>query len=120
MTENGSFVVREVDVSGRRGLVEVEGHLDVLSAPQLKSRLLGLVDEGVSVLVVDLTPAEGLDSSGVAVLASVQQRLERNGGALGVVMADAHLAERFERAGVDRLFAIARSRDAVFERLEAG
>src|SRR6476619_5088079 len=113
MTKNGSFVVREVDVSGRRCLVEVEGHLDVLSAPKLKSRLLAFVDEGVAVLVVDLSPTDGLDSSVVAVLASVQRHLERNGGARGVVMADAHLAERLEQAGVDRLFAIARSRDAV-------
>lgn len=118
MAGEGSFVMREVKVNGRRGLVEIEGHLDVSSAPQLKSRLIKIVDEGISLLVVDLAPTSAMDSSGVAVLASVQQRLERNGGALGVVMGDPHLAERLERAGVDRLFVIARSRDAAFERLE--
>jgi|tagenome__1003787_1003787.scaffolds.fasta_scaffold20808880_3 anti-sigma B factor antagonist len=119
MTEEGLFVMREVEVAGHRGLVEIEGHLDVGSAPELKSRLIEIVDQGVSLLVVDLTPTAFLDSSGVAVLASVQQRLERGGGALGVVMGDAHLAERFVRAGVDRLFVVAGSTDAAFERLEA-
>jgi anti-sigma B factor antagonist len=113
------FAMRTVGEDDRRGCcVEVAGHLDVASAARLKSELLGLLDGGVSQLVVDLSATRSLDSSGVAVLVSVHQRLTRDAGALAVVMADDHIAERFERAGVDRLLTVAPSRDAAFAELE--
>jgi anti-sigma B factor antagonist len=112
MTEDWSFATHPLDVAGRRGCcVEVEGHLDVDSAPRLKAQLLDLLDDGVSHLLVDLRPTASIDSSGLAALVSVHRRLQDGWGVLAVVVADTHIADRFERAGIDRLLTLAPSRE---------
>lgn len=110
--------VREVSRNDHSGVVAVEGTLDVSTAPALKARLLALCDEGVSRLVVDLSPTSTIDSSGVTVLVAIYQHLQRRGaGAMAVVVGDEHTAQRFETAGIDRLLPIARTREEALRRL---
>jgi anti-sigma B factor antagonist len=119
MTQDQPFATRPVELGGRRVCcVEVVGDLDLGSAPGLKAHLLGLIDEGASWLVVELIGATSIDSSGLAALVAVHRRLTRGGGALALVIADDHIADRFERAGIDRLLTLAPSREAALDLLE--
>jgi anti-sigma B factor antagonist len=92
-------------------LVVVTGALDLSTAPLLKAELLALLEAGVRRLVIELPKSSEIDSSGLAVLVGIRKRLDRLGGALVVVIDDAHIAYRFAAVGLDRFLTIAHSRE---------
>lgn len=59
-------------------MVQVEGELDMSTAPQLERELEGALSES-GPLLVDLGSCEFIDSTGIALIVRVWQQLERNG-----------------------------------------
>lgn len=68
-------------------LVPVQGNLDVVTAPPLKSHLLELVDGGCKRIVLDMERADFIDSSGMAALLTVVRAARARGGSLTLVNA---------------------------------
>ena len=66
-------------------MVEVPGDLDMSTTPQLRDRLLELVQGGAQVVGVDLTEVGFLDSSGLGALVVAYKELRERDGWLGVV-----------------------------------
>jgi anti-sigma B factor antagonist len=66
-----------IEVSGSAPAVRVvaDGEIDSTSAPVLRERLSGLLDDGVTDLTVDLTSVSFLDSAGLCVLAATYRRM---------------------------------------------
>jgi anti-sigma B factor antagonist len=93
-------------VDGPRAVVTPSGELDVATAPELRSYLHKLVDDGASTLVVDLTDVAFLDSTTLGVLISVHKRLVESGGAVDLVVPHARLLRIFQITGLDRVFTI--------------
>lgn len=87
-------------------LVKVERDLDVYTAPFMRNVLVDLVKQGRSFLVVDLTTAELLDSTGVGVLVGVLKRVRAQGGALALVVQSERLLKGFRVTGLIRVFSI--------------
>ena len=69
---------------GQRGpvIVTLSGELDIMSAPDLRERLLSLLRPGASRLVIDLSAVRYADASGLTVLVGSQRRAVLLGGAL--------------------------------------
>src|SRR2546430_13245260 len=67
-------------VAGHR-VLEVGGEIDVYTAPQLRERLIALVEAGDRQLIVDLAPVEVLDSTGLGGLVGALRRVRGVGGA---------------------------------------
>ena len=63
-------------------VVRLSGELNLYNAPQLKSHLHGMADEGKSRIVLNLEELEHIDSSGIGVLISAMTRLKKDGGQL--------------------------------------
>lgn len=59
-------------------MIELEGRLDTISAPQLEAELKKSVT-GISVLVFDFEKLEYLSSAGLRVLLSAQKVMNRQG-----------------------------------------
>jgi anti-sigma B factor antagonist len=98
-------------VAGHR-VLEVSGEIDVYTAPQLRERLIALVEDGARQVVVDLSRVEFLDSTGLGVLVGALKRLRGVNGDLALVCAQERLLKIFRITGLDRVFTIRDSVDA--------
>jgi anti-sigma B factor antagonist len=92
-------------VAGHR-VLDVGGEIDVYTAPQLRERLIGLVEDGARRVVVDLGRVEFLDSTGLGVLVGALKRLRGAGGDLTLVCAQERLLKIFRITGLDRVFTL--------------
>jgi anti-sigma B factor antagonist len=89
-----------------RTVLEVGGEIDVYTAPALRERIVALVDGGTTMLIVDLTHVEFLDSTGLGVLVGALKRLRSVGGEFSVVCDQERLLKIFRITGLDRVFTI--------------
>jgi anti-sigma B factor antagonist len=92
-------------VAGRR-VLDVGGEIDVYTAPQLRERLVALVEDGARQVVVDLSRVEFLDSTGLGVLVGALKRLRSVDGDLSLVCPRERLLKIFRITGLDGVFTI--------------
>ena len=92
-------------------VIEVEGQVDLYSAPDLKERALNVVDRGNTRVIIDLSKVSFMDSTGLGVLIGMLKRLRETNGSLALVVTDYDIERLFELTGLDGTFAIFRSRD---------
>lgn len=86
-------------------VVDIDGEVDALTAPALRSALDELlVDPDDTVLVVDLTRVTFLASSGLAVLIAAAQSAAERKLRLQLVVGTRAVRRPLEITGVDRLF----------------
>ena len=105
-----------VDVSQRGdwSIVEVGGEIDVATAPRLREQLIALVSNQHYRIVVDLSFVDFIDSTGLGVLISGLKRVRTNGGEFALVCNESRIMKVFEITGLDAVFAIHETLDAVF------
>lgn len=96
----------EVRRVGDRTVVGVSGDLDVLTAPRLRDRLGQIIDDGRTSILVDLTPCEFIDSSGLSALVTAFKRVRAEGGALGLVCPPGNVRRLIEVVALDQVFEI--------------
>ena len=89
----------ESKVTGDAASVVVRGEVDMATAPQLREELTGLVDSGVTRLVLDCRELQFLDSSGIGVLIAVHKLLDQ-AGSLVLEAPPAHVRKVLELTGV--------------------
>ena len=95
-------------------VVSVAGEIDVYTAPQLREKLIDLVDAGDHRIVVDMREVEFLDSTGLGVLVGTLKRVNSAHGSLSLVCAQERILKIFRITGLERVFTIAASvEDAV-------
>ena len=92
--------------SGGRTVLTVEGDLDVLTAPQLRDRLLAITDRGREQIVVDLRSTEFVDSSGLSALVTGLKRARAGGGDLVLVCPPGNIRRLIEIAALDRVLVL--------------
>jgi anti-sigma B factor antagonist len=94
--------------TGPHAVVTVRGELDAHTAPMLKERLLGLVDEGIDRMVVDLREVTFIESVGLGTLVAARKRLRQSDKSLCLVIAGEQsvLRRTFEITGLDKVFPI--------------
>lgn len=76
------------------------GELDLAAAPQLRRVIGGLMGSGARHMVVDLSDASFVDSSGMGALLWADHRLHAAGGELTAVNPQPNVARAFELAGL--------------------
>jgi anti-anti-sigma factor len=76
------------------------------SLPELRSKMRGIVEEGVRELVVDLTDVQMVDSSGIGLLISAYNSLRKVGGRLAVIHASAEILELFQTMRMHQHFSV--------------
>ena len=88
-------------------VVTVHGSLDGDTAPELRDRLVDLIEgQGNRQLVLELRETTSIDRAGVAVLVDALKRLQRNAGSLVLSGPGPELVKALAAAGVDKAFAI--------------
>lgn len=85
-------------------LLTLDGRLDAVTAPDLRARLKGLVDDGYIELLVDLAGVPFIDSSGLSALVSGLKAARQAGGTLRLAGLDEQTRTAFRLTMLDRVF----------------
>ena len=83
-------------------VVAVHGEIDVATSPTLRERLIDLVSNGATRMVLDLEAVDFVDSTGLGTIVSVLKRARTHGGDLRLVCTEARIRRLFEITGLDK------------------
>lgn len=110
--------IADYALDGRTHVIEVEGQVDLYSAPEFKERTGRVIDQGSTRVIIDLSRVGFMDSTGLGVLVGALKRLRAARAELLLVVTDYDIERLFELTGLDRTFKMYRSRDDALEDLE--
>lgn len=81
------MTILEVDTDDREGLVQVSlrGELDLSTVEQVEDELRRIEDRSDKLLVIDLSGLTFLDSTGLRLMVTADQRARRSGRRLAIV-----------------------------------
>ncbi|MFC7844249.1 STAS domain-containing protein [Streptomyces sp. NPDC001046] len=97
------LISREEDLA----VAALPADVDFFTSADVRAAGERLLDDGCRYLVVDTSPVDYIDSTGITVLLAFWQRLEGAGGALLVAVPDEHLRWRLETLGLAGVMPIA-------------
>ena len=117
-SSSSTFSLNQQPVGEGRIVVAVHGAVDLFAAPELKRRLIDVVNRGAREIILDLSATDFLDSTGLGALLTAYKRLSGRGGRLVVVPGSTSISRVFEITGLDSIFEFADSREAAIT--EAG
>ncbi len=80
--------------------------LDIHSAPELRTVLARLVEEGRLILVVDLSAIDDVDSTGLGVLVGGLKRVHFKGGTLSLVVTNDRLRAILSKTALTKVFRV--------------
>ena len=96
-------------------VIELEGEVDVYTAPQLKQQMISLLESGAKELVVDLSKVDYLDSTALGVLIGGLKRMRERDGNMVLVCPSPRIRRVFEITGLDKIFDIFNSSEDALE-----
>jgi anti-sigma B factor antagonist len=111
MKERPRFRVELLRAGPDTAVVALEGEVDIYTSPQLKEALLAGIEDGATILIVDLAGVTFIDSAALGVLVSGAKRVRPQNGRLDIVCTDENITRLFEITGLDHVFSIYRTRD---------
>ena len=87
-------------------VIDVQGEIDMYTAPRLRELLIDLVSTGNYQLVVNLDKVGFLDSTGLGVLAGGLKRVRAHDGSLDLVCTQQRILKIFRITGLTEVFGI--------------
>lgn len=87
-------------------VVEVEGEIDVYTAPRLRELLMDLVNKNTCQFVINMEKVDFLDSTGLGVLVGGLKRMRTHDGSLDVVCTQERILKIFRITGLTKVFGI--------------
>jgi stage II sporulation protein AA (anti-sigma F factor antagonist) len=99
------------DKDGARATISPSGLIDTRASQEFERHVVGLFNEGVRLVTVDLSKVDLITSAGIRVLVMMAQRLQRTGGGLVLCALSAQVRGVFDIAGLLGQFRIAATRD---------
>ncbi len=106
-----NFNIQDEEIDSETHVIQLGGEVDLYTAPEFKERLVELIENGKTKIVVDLSEATFIDSTTLGVLVGGVKRLRPAGGSLALVCSDQNITKIFEITGLDRVFPIHATRD---------
>lgn len=91
---------------GEWAILDVEGEVDIYTAPSLRDQVSGLVDEGRSKIVVNLLGVGFMDSSGLGALVAALKRVKERDGDLRVVCDEGPVRRVLSITGLQQVFSV--------------
>jgi len=87
-------------------VIDVQGEIDMYTAPRLRELLIDLVSQGSYQLVVNLDKVGFLDSTGLGVLVGGLKRVRAHDGSLDLVCTQPRILKIFRITGLTEVFGI--------------
>ena len=115
-----NFNIQDEEIDSETHVIQLGGEVDLYTAPEFKERLVELIENGKTKIVVDLSEATFIDSTTLGVLVGGVKRLRPAGGSLALVCSDQNITKIFEITGLDRVFPIHDTRDEALSSVASG
>jgi anti-sigma B factor antagonist len=109
------FKVREI---GEGTLVGLGGEIDLHSSPALKQKLAEVAQKKPSRVILNFSAVKYIDSSGLATIIDLYQKMRGYGGKLGLAELSFSVKSVFEVARLHQVFAIFDSEEQAVEKLK--
>ena len=103
---SGDLISLAVTITDATARVTATGEIDSSSAPQLRTELDRLMDDGVCVLTVDLDGVSFLDSAGLCVLAAAHRRAVADGVHLRILASSRAVIRPLQITGLFDLLSV--------------
>ena len=87
-------------------VIDVQGEIDISTAPRLRELLIALVSKGGYQLVVNLDEVGFLDSTGLGVLVGGLRRVRAHDGSLDLVCTQQRILKILKVTGLTEVFGI--------------
>ena len=94
-------------------MIAIDGEVDLNSSPQLRKVFSELADKRTSRIIVNFAKVTYIDSSGLATLIEMMQRLKKDQGRMYLVHMSDKIKSLFEITKLDKLFMIYRTQEEV-------
>jgi stage II sporulation protein AA (anti-sigma F factor antagonist) len=104
---------------GARATITPSGLIDTRASQEFEQHVVGLFNDGVRSVIVDLSKVDLITSAGIRVLVMMGQRLQRSGGGLVLCALSETVRGVFDVAGLLNQFPIAATRDEAAKQLAA-
>ena len=105
-SEAADFRIEEQAPQPGVRILAVYGDADLHSAPELRERIRGAIDDGANTLVIDLSATTLIDSTSLGVLLGGMKRLREQDGQIRLVVPRPEVRRVFEITMLDRIFAL--------------
>lgn len=92
--------------AGDCAVLRVAGEIDIYTAPELRQRVIHLVDNGTLHIIADLRGVDFLDSTGLGALVGSLKRLRTREGSLNVVTSGGRILKLFQITGLTHAFTL--------------
>jgi anti-sigma B factor antagonist len=106
-----NFDIKTEELGNGTYVIALTGEVDLYTAPEFKQKLLEVIGQGGTEVIVDFTDTTFIDSTTLGVLVGGVKRVRSNDGQLSLVCNDRNITKIFEITGLDRVFTIYPSRD---------
>ena len=87
-------------------VVNVEGEIDIYTAPRLRELIIDLAGQGSYRLIINLDKVGFLDSTGLGVLVGGLKRVRPHDGSLDLVCTQKRILKIFRITGLTKVFGI--------------
>jgi anti-sigma B factor antagonist len=114
------FLIRNVRQSNDVTIVDMAGRFDASSAQGVRDRLHELIAQGHSMLVLNLSGLEFIDSAGLGALVSCLRRAAADGGDLRLAQVPAFCRSIFELTRLTRVFQVGQSEEEAVAAIKKG
>lgn len=99
-------MIQEITVTDNHVLVNLSGSIYVEEAAQIRESLIGYIEKGHKIFVVDLGSVDYIDSSGLGTLVAIQKRALQNGGSVIIRNLQGLVKDLFELTRLTKVFEI--------------
>lgn len=108
----------QVDTKDGTTLFHLKGDLDLYSSPQIRNEFSKHSDSGTPKIAVDFSQVEYIDSSGLATLIELLQKLKKSSGRLCLYNINDTVLSVFELAKLDGIFRIVETESAALDEIQ--
>jgi anti-sigma B factor antagonist len=102
----GMDLVVTTSVVSNKSIAAVSGEIDVYTAPELREKLVGLVDSGATDIVVDMGQVGFCDSTGLGALVAALNYARDRDTVLSLAAAQERVLKVLRITGLDQVFTV--------------
>lgn len=87
-------------------VLDLAGEVDSYNSPKLREKMVSLIDEGHSNLVINMTGVDYIDSTGLGTLVGGLKRASEKNGAIKIICPNEQIYKVFSITGLVKVFSI--------------